>query len=112
MTAFPSALVRVFPALLVALVLCACGQMPMSASGSGASPSFQVDPAWPQPLAETKDGVQQIFGQVAGIAVDPRNGHVWAIHRPASLLADVTHRRCVAAPHVVEFDAQGRLPRA
>jgi lipopolysaccharide export system protein LptA len=27
-----------------------------------------------------------LLGQVAGIAVDDRNGHVWMVHRPASLL--------------------------
>src|SRR3954468_14970193 len=97
-------------AILGAFVLAACAQSPTSTSGL---PEFAVDPAWPQPLSE-KSGVQQIFGQVAGIAVDPRNGHVWAIHRPKTLLADevdektgapVTHRCCTAAPAVVEFDA-------
>jgi DNA-binding beta-propeller fold protein YncE len=103
--------------LIPLLVLCGCAQTPL---GSAAGlPEFAVDPGWPQPLAE-KAGVQQVFGQVAGIAVDPRNGHVWAIHRPRSLLPDevdektqqpVTHRCCTAMPAVVEFDAQGRFVR-
>ena len=98
---------RMLLALLTALFLSACSSMPPSGM-SGASPDFQVDPKWPQPLPE-QGGVQQIFGQVAGIAVDPRNGHVWAIHRPASLLPDeydvktskaVTHRCCLPMPAV------------
>ena len=119
MKTFSAALPRVLPALLTALMLCACGQMPTPMSGA-AAPDFRVDPLWPQPLPE-QAGVQQLFGQVAGIAVDPRNGHIWAVHRPASLLADefdakagkpVTHRCCVAMPPVAEFDAAGKLLRA
>jgi DNA-binding beta-propeller fold protein YncE len=108
---------RWFLAFFAAIAISACAQTPMASSDG--IPQFTVDPAWPQPLAETA-GVQQIVGQVAGIAVDPRNGHVWAIHRPRTLLADeanektgapVTHRCCTAAPAVVEFDAQGRFLR-
>ena len=82
-------------------------------------PSFRVDPAWPKPLPE-ENGVQLVVGQVAGIAVDERNGHVWIIHRPSTLLADewnakearpVTHRCCKSAPAVVEFDAAGNYLR-
>ena len=120
MKTFSAALARVLPALLTALLLGACGQMPAPMSGASAAPDFRVDPLWPQPLPE-QAGVQQLFGQVAGIAVDPRNGHIWAVHRPASLLADefdaktgkpVTHRCCVAMPPVAEFDAAGKLLRA
>jgi DNA-binding beta-propeller fold protein YncE len=82
-----------------------------------AQPSFKVDPAWPQPLPE-ENGVQLVVGQVAGIAVDDRNGHVWIIHRPSTLLADewkdgkpVTHRCCKSAPPVIEFDARGKYLR-
>ncbi|HMA08648.1 MAG TPA: hypothetical protein VKP68_12325, partial [Ramlibacter sp.] len=72
MKASTAALARILPAVLMALLLSACA--PLSAPGASAVPDFKVDPAWPLPLAE-KDGVQMIFGQVAGIAVDPRNGH-------------------------------------
>jgi len=117
MNAISTAFTRVLFALLTAFTLSACAQVP--APGTSAVPDFRVDPAWPQPLAE-KDGVQLLFGQVAGIAVDPRNGHVWAVHRPATLLPDewdpktnkpVTHRCCLAAPPVAEFDAQGKYLR-
>src|SRR3954467_14824236 len=96
-------------ALIVAalVLLAACAQT--APQGAGGVPTFTPDTSFPQPLAE-KGGVQQIFGQVAGIAVDPRNGHIWAIHRPRTLLPDeakekrgepVTHRCCTAMPTVV-----------
>jgi NHL repeat len=103
------------------IALCtACTQWtPRSDPGPAAAPAFRVDPNWPQPLPEDK-GVQLVFGQVAGIAVDSRNGHVWMVHRPASLLNDewdakenrpVTHRCCKSLPPVLEFDAAGRYLR-
>ena len=94
-------------------VLAACAQNPQS------PPQFRVDPGWPQPLAE-ENGVQLVFGQVAGIAVSEKDGHVWIIHRPSTLLPDewdpkvnrpVTHRCCKSAPPVVEFDASGKYLR-
>ena len=100
-------------AALIAAAIAACAT---SATGV---PAYRVDAAWPQPLPED-NGVQLVFGQVAGIAVDDRNGHVWMAHRPASLLADevdpktnkpVTHRCCKSLPPVVEFDADGRYLR-
>ena len=99
-----------------ACLLLACAQGPVL---EGVIPQFRVDPDWPKPFAED-NGVQLILGQVAGIAVG-RNGHVWLIHRPSSLLADewdskasqpVTHRCCRSLPPVVELDADGRLVRA
>ncbi len=107
---------RIF--LLSFLVLLpGCSGQP--AATGGEVPLFRVDPAWPKPLPEDK-GVQLVLGQVSGIAVDERNGHVWAVHRPATLLADewnakesrpVTHRCCRSLPPVVEFDAEGRYLR-
>jgi len=84
---------------------------------SAEAPNFRVDPAWPRPLPE-ENGVQLVLGQVAGIAVDERNGHVWIVHRPATLLPDefkdgkpVTHRCCKSVPPVAEFDAAGNYLR-
>src|SRR3954471_6534558 len=103
--------------LLLALALSACAQTP--GSGVAQGPAFRVDPAWPKPLPE-EDGVQLVVGQVAGIAVDERNGHVWIIHRPSTLLADewnakeqrpLTHRCCRSLPPVAEFDAAGNYVR-
>jgi len=98
-----------FAALAASLVNCALAQTD--------GPAFRVDPAWPHPLPE-ENGVQLVLGQVAGIAIDDRNGHVWIIHRPSTILPDewkagkpVTHRCCKAAPPVVEFDAAGNYLR-
>src|SRR5438067_1909599 len=100
-----------------ALLAAACLQNPLPASAQG--PSFRVDAAWPRPLPE-ENGVQLVVGQVAGIAVDERNGHVWIIHRPATLLADewnakegrpVTHRCCKSLPPIAQFDAAGNYVR-
>jgi DNA-binding beta-propeller fold protein YncE len=104
---------RFFAATSIALA--ACAQMP----AGGEAPLFRVDPNWPKPLPE-ENGVQLVAGQVAGIAVEEKNGHVWIVHRPATLLPDewnakesrpVTHRCCKSLPPVVEFDAQGNYVR-
>src|SRR3954468_20882243 len=102
--------------LLLALALSAGAQTP--GWGVAQGPAFRVDPAWPKPLPE-ENGVQLVMGQVSGIAVDDRNGHVWMVHRPATLLADeidksgkpVTHRCCKSLPPVAEFDASGKYLR-
>ena len=102
------------PTLAAGLAACS-----MVVPSSDQVPSFRVDPAWPRPRPE-ENGVQLVLGQVAGIAVDERNGHVWIIHRPATLLADewnakesrpVTHRCCKSVPPVAEFDAAGNYLR-
>ena len=99
-----------------ALLLAACAQTP---PGGSELPTFRVDPSWPKPLAE-EQGVQLVLGQVAGIAVNERNGHVWLVHRPGTLLPDewnakegkpVTHRCCKSAPAVIEYDAAGNYVR-
>jgi hypothetical protein len=108
---------RTFLAAALGAVVAACA--PAQTSPGAAAPVYRVDPAWPQALPED-NGVQLVFGQVAGIAVDDRNSHVWMVHRPASLLIDewdpktnkpVTHRCCKSLPPVVEFDAAGRYLR-
>ena len=78
------------------------------------APRFQVDPSWPQPLANN-----WIMGQAAGIAVDAQD-HVWVLQRPRSLTNDEkaaslnppTSKCCVPAPPVMEFDPEGKLVRA
>ena len=62
-----TAFARQIVILWAVLLFSACAPVPASSFGTTPIPDFRVDPMWPQPLAE-KDGVQQIFGQVAGIA--------------------------------------------
>jgi DNA-binding beta-propeller fold protein YncE len=99
----------------LALALVACTQTQVRTADV---PEFRVDASWPKPFPE-ENGLQLIVGQVAGIAID-RRGHVWLLHRPASLHPDewdskanrpITHRCCKALPPVVELDADGRYVR-
>ncbi len=100
-----------------AALIAACSQIPSMTSSD--VPAFRVDPYFPKPLPE-ENGVQLVVGQVAGIAVNERNGHVWIVHRPASLLPDewdakakkpVTHRCCKSLQPVAEFDTAGNYVR-
>jgi hypothetical protein len=108
--------------LTAALSAVVCGCASSSASparssgptGGEASSPFSVDPMWPKPLPR-----DWIMGQVAGIAVDDQD-HVWLVQRPKSLTDDErgaalqppVSKCCVAAPPVMEFDADGTLLRA
>jgi sugar lactone lactonase YvrE len=93
-----------------ALALLGCAQVPTREAAGG----FQVDTSWPKPLPNN-----WILGQVAGIAVDARD-HVWIIHRPKTLVDEEKGaafnppraKCCVAAPPVIEFDADGKVLRA
>jgi len=74
-------------------------------------PRYRVDPLWPQELPNN-----WIIGQVGGMAVD-REDHIWVLQRPASDTVDEIGASlkpprslcCIAAPPVLEFDAQGHL---
>ncbi len=78
------------------------------------SPQYKVDPSWPKQLPNN-----WIMGQVGGLTVD-RENHIWVLQRPKSdtpdeLGAEQTPPRsecCVAAPPILEFDAQGNLLRS
>ena len=79
-----------------------------------APPSAQVDSLWPKPLPN-----HWILGSVTGVTTDSRD-HVWVVHRGAASLNARTEATlgltppgaeycCAAAPHVLEFDADGAL---
>ena len=82
-------------------------------SGAAAQgvPTFKVDPAWPLELPN-----KWILGAVTGVFVDAKQ-HVWVTHLPETLTEEETSVQqkppigtcCVAAPPVVEFDAQGKV---
>jgi len=78
------------------------------------APQYKVDPSWPKQLLNN-----WVMGQVGGLTVD-RENHIWVLQRPKSdtadeLGAEQTPPRsecCVAAPPILEFDAQGNLLRS
>jgi DNA-binding beta-propeller fold protein YncE len=104
-------------------------------SGSGSTPDFFADPAWPAPLPHS-----WLLGQIGGLYVDSHD-HVWVYNRPRTLnndeaglepaLPGATDARgqainglgfvhangfgadcCRAAPSVLEFDSAGKLVRS
>jgi DNA-binding beta-propeller fold protein YncE len=106
-----------------------------NASKTGKTPSFVIDPSWPQPLLN-----HWLLGQIGGLYVD-RHDHVWVYNRPRSLTNEeaglegaapgARNERgqavnslgqvradgpiadcCKAAPSVLEFDSEGKLLRA
>jgi hypothetical protein len=92
--------------LLVAAVagIALLGTAPARAEG----PEFKVDPNWPKQLPNN-----WILGQIGGMNVDAQD-HIWVFQRPRSLkdvdLAEKKHSKCcVAAPSVIEFDADGNV---
>jgi DNA-binding beta-propeller fold protein YncE len=103
-----------------------------NASGTGKTPGFAIDPAWPPPLPN-----HWLVGQIGGLYVD-RHDHVWVYNRPRTMTTDeaglegpvpgATDEKgqpidglgqvraygavadcCKAAPSVLEFDAAGKL---
>src|SRR5258706_4329287 len=75
------------------------------------APRLEVDPFWPKPLPN-----HWVLGQTIGVSTDAK-GHIWIVHRPASLEPGEVHATtnppisqcCVPAPPVLEFDAAGNL---
>ena len=97
-----------------ALCVCAaCALLVVSARGQSSAPTLQVNPFWPQPLPN-----HWVFGSITGVAVDAQD-HVWVVHRGADSLEGnekgmmatppTSTKCCVAAPFVLEFDADGKL---
>jgi DNA-binding beta-propeller fold protein YncE len=101
------------------LLLCAVASIVFESHGIGQSsraaaqavPVFKVDPAWPLDMPD-----KWILGAVTGVVVDAKQ-HVWVTHLPETLTEEETSVQqkppigtcCVAAPPVVEFDAQGNV---
>jgi sugar lactone lactonase YvrE len=80
-------------------------------SGAAGVPTFKVDPTWPLEMPN-----KWILGAVTGVFVDSKQ-HVWVTHLPETLTEEETSVQqkppigtcCVAAPPVIEFDAQGKV---
>ena len=106
-----------------------------NASSTGKTPSFVIDPSWPQPLPNN-----WLVGQIGGLYVDQHN-RVWVYNRPRTMTTDeaglegpvpgVTDEKgqpidglghvraygavadcCKAAPSVLQLDSDGKLLRA
>ena len=101
------------------LLLCAVALTVFESRATGQSsraaaprvPVFKVDPTWPLDMPD-----KWILGAVTGVFVDAKQ-HVWVTHLPETLTEEETSVQqkppigtcCVAAPPVVEFDAQGKV---
>ena len=96
--------------MIAALAPTRAGGQPRAAA-SGGVPAFKVDPGWPLEMPN-----KWIMGAVTGVFVDAKQ-HVWVTHLPETLTEEETSVEqkppigtcCVAAPPVLEFDAQGKL---
>ena len=83
-------------------------------NGKTMAPRFEVDPMWPKPLPN-----HWVMGNTIGVGVDSRD-HIYIIHRAGSLEAKELYAAenppasecCVAAPPVLEFDAEGNMVKA
>ncbi len=106
------------------------GRLPNFRGDSGVSPSFVLDPAWPQQLPHN-----WVIGDIGGMAVD-RDDNVWIYQRPRSVsstdsgIQDATAKNakgapisalgfprpfgqlngcCAPAPSILKFDRAGKL---
>jgi hypothetical protein len=70
-----------------------------SLQSAGQIPRFEVDPSWPQ-LPK-----KWALGLVSGVNVDS-DDHIWVLHRPRTAKPEAGQ---VAAPPVLEFDADGNF---
>jgi DNA-binding beta-propeller fold protein YncE len=71
----------------------------------GQIPRYVVDPYWPKPLPN-----RWVTGEVGGICID-RDGHVFGINR-RNVTALEARVGKVAAPPVIEYDAEGNMVAA
>jgi L-ascorbate metabolism protein UlaG (beta-lactamase superfamily) len=93
---------RILTALIIMLPAIALYNSPLArtqSAGAAAAPVLQVDPSWPRPLPNNWS-----VGPVSGIAVDARD-HIWIVQRAEA----VKQAGGAAAPHVIEFDPEGRV---
>src|SRR3984885_7123238 len=100
-----------------------------NASSTGKTPSFVIDPSWPQTLPNN-----WLVGQIGGLYVDQQD-HIWIYNRPRTMTTDeaaldtrgggdgknglgfarpngAVADCCNVAPSVLEFDTAGKLLRA
>jgi DNA-binding beta-propeller fold protein YncE len=91
--------------LVAAIVSVGLSFVAAAQAGGAASPAvprFHVDRSWPATLPHG-----WVMGVPSWVAVDRRD-HVWVLHRPRTVPAE---RRHLAAPPVLELDAEGKVVR-
>jgi hypothetical protein len=86
---------------------------PARPAAAAAAPAFTVDKLWPMPLPN-----HWVYGSITGLAIDSRD-HIFVATRPASVAAGneaglmsnppTAEACCLAAPPILEFDADGTL---
>jgi hypothetical protein len=91
----------------------ASGAMRPTVSAQAKGPAFQVDRLWPMPLPN-----HWVYGSITGLAIDSRD-HIFVATRPGSVAAGneaglmsnppTAEHCCLAAPPIMEFDADGKL---
>jgi DNA-binding beta-propeller fold protein YncE len=96
-----------------AFTLTATGPTVFAQGRGTAAPAYRVDPLWPQPLPN-----HWVFGSITGVAVDAQD-HLWVVHRGADsleanekgmmLTPPTSSVCCMAAPFILEFDANGKV---
>jgi DNA-binding beta-propeller fold protein YncE len=97
--------------LSFALSACASEREAAKTQDRPATPSFRVDPSWPQEMPEL-----WILGSVTGVFVDAKD-HVWVTHLPETLTEEETSAVqeppiatcCAPAPTVIELDPEGKV---
>src|SRR5215831_14660055 len=104
---------RYLGAIVVTLLVVA------SAARAQTAPTYRNIPLWPRPFADDS----WVLGSVTGVATDAQN-HVWVVHRgnesleanergmipvPGGTGQPSSSVCCMAAPYVLEYDADGRL---
>jgi hypothetical protein len=83
-------------------------------AGAEGPPKYKYDSSWPKPLPSN-----WALGGITGMFVD-QGDHIWVLNRPRDLdesnnyatLNPPAAECCIAAPAVLEFDAEGNLLRS
>src|SRR3984893_16971893 len=98
---FSGSMITVAVAVAAVSVLVSVSVTGASAQAAVEVPEFKYDPSWPKPLPEG-----WVLGSVGSVCVDARD-HVFVVTRGEP--APKERNLAVAAPPIVEFDADGNL---
>ena len=93
-------MIQRLPTLLLAGALLLAAAAPAGQEAAPTTPSYEVDPYWPQELPH-----DWLLGNVVGVATDSQD-NVWIIHRPNS------QRGAEGTPPVISFAPDGSVVEA